>query len=280
MDILQGWNSEVIDWDKYKITFDKDSSVNSYIDFCIRLFEVGGNLVGDYRGTNIKTEVTIGNMNISIRPDDFCRSVYDSLLKFKEALRKNDDKLVKYLRYERRGLIVKIRKKSGEVEEIAISTYNNSKYHELLSTMDRNQHPAWRGGITPVAMHLRSFIKRSQWQIDSFVENNSRCVISGKPNTHKEKLHIHHLHAFSDIVRETMKDLNLDFREQIGLYSDEELDAIEEKCLELHYKYGLGVPLIETIHNEFHVIYGRGGNTPEQFEEFKRMKIKNKKNIA
>lgn len=276
MNILEGWNSGIIDWDKYKITLDKDSSVNFYIDFCIKVFEVGGILVGDYCGTNTKTELIIGNIEISIRPDDFCRSVYGSLLKFKEALRESGDKLIEYVGYKRRGIVVKIRKKSGEVEEVAISTYNNSKYHELLSTMDRNQHPAWKGGITPVAMHLRGFIKRSQWQIDSFVRYNSRCVISGKPNTYKDKLHIHHLHAFSDIVRETMAELNLDFREQIGMYSDEELDAIEEKCLGLHYKYGLGVTISESLHYEFHSIYGKGGNTPEQFEEFKKKKLKNK----
>lgn len=274
MNILEGWNSEIIDWDKYKMTTDTDSSVNSYIDFCIRIFEVGGTLVGNYCGTNAKTEVIIGSMKMSIRPDDFCRSVYDSLLKFKESLRENGDRLIDYVEYKRRGIIVKIRKKSGEVEEIAISTYNNSKYHELLSTMDRHHHPAWKGGITPVIKHLRKFIKNSQWQYDSYDSTKSKCSITGKYGTKKNKIHLHHLYSFNAIVRETMENLKLDFRENIGLYSNEEIDAIEKMCLELHYKYGLGVPLLEDLHREFHSLYGAGDNTPEQFEEFKKMKNK------
>ena len=47
-------------------------------------------------------------------------------------------------------------------------------------------------------------------------------------------------------------------------------------CLELHYQYGLGVSLLESVHKEFHDLYGRGDNTPEQFEEFKKMKLKEK----
>lgn len=274
MSILEGWNSEVIDWDKYKVANESDSSVNFYIDFCIKLFEVKGNLIGDYCGTSTKTEIKIGTMEVSIRPDDFCRSVYDSLLKFKKALKENGDKLIEYLRYERRGIIVKIRRKSGEVEEVAISTYNNSKYYELLSKMDRDQHPAWRGGTTPVIKHLRKFIKKSQWQYDSYDSTKSKCFITGKYGTKKNKIHLHHLYGFNTIVRETMENLNLDFRENIGLYSNEEVDAIEKMCLELHYKYGLGVPLLEDLHREFHSLYGVGDNTPEQFEEFKKMKNK------
>lgn len=50
--------------------------------------------------------------------------------------------------------------------------------------------------------------------------------------------------------------------------------GLKEKCLKLHYKYGLGVCLTEELHKEFHNIYGKRNNTLEQYMEFKKNKIK------
>jgi len=46
------------------------------------------------------------------------------------------------------------------------------------------------------------------------------------------------------------------------------LKKVKDKCLKLHYKYGLGVCIRKDIHELFHNLYGRGNNTPEQFKEF------------
>jgi hypothetical protein len=51
-------------------------------------------------------------------------------------------------------------------------------------------------------------------------------------------------------------------------YSKEEIRNIENKCLELHYKYGNGVCLKNEIHELFHHTYGYSDNSKEQFEEF------------
>lgn len=271
MDILQGWNSEVIDWDKYKIILDTQEAENSFIDLCIKLFEVNGSLVGDYKGSNKKTEMAIGNIVATIRPDDFCRSVYDSILKFRETLKRNNDRLLEYIEYGHKGLKVRILLESGEIEETTIMKYNN---FDALTKRKGELNPQWKGGVHPVSVHLRAFIKRSQWQFDSYKATGSKCVITGKYGTKNNRVHLHHLYSFNAIVRETMENLNLDFREEIGLYSNEEIKSIERMCLKLHYKYGLGVSLLEDLHREFHSLYGAGDNTPEQFEEFKNMKLK------
>ena len=59
---------------------------------------------------------------------------------------------------------------------------------------------------------------------------------------------------FSEILQETMEFLNLPIYKQINKYTDEELKSIEEKCLEMHYKYGLGVCLCEEEHKLFHIL--------------------------
>lgn len=131
----------------------------------------------------------------------------------------------------------------------------------------KENHHNWKGGITPLSVYLRQVIKLSDWQKSSFAKYNGQCIITGIKNTN---IHLHHLYGFNKILLETVESLNLDFRDSIKLYSDEELKLLEDKCLELHYKYGLGVPLTEEMHEKFHKTYGKGNNTPEQFEEFKK----------
>jgi hypothetical protein len=70
----------------------------------------------------------------------------------------------------------------------------------------------------------------------------------------------------------------------ISQYTQDELDILSKKCLELHYKYGLGVCMTKPIHKEFHILYGLKNNTPEQYEEFKKNKLielvnRNKKEV-
>lgn len=135
----------------------------------------------------------------------------------------------------------------------------------------KDNNPAWKGGITPLSNYLRD--KLTQWKIDSLKKYNYKCAITGIHND----LIIHHLKGFNQILKETMDILNLPIYQEINKYSNKELKQIEIKCLELHYKYGLGICLNTDIHKEFHKIYGKGNNTLEQFKEFT---ITYKQNIA
>jgi hypothetical protein len=108
------------------------------------------------------------------------------------------------------------------------------------------------------------------WYYDSLKACNSRCVISNKQTTL-----VHHKYSLKRIIYETLqsfgipdKDMNSD-----SVYNSCDLPAMAKKCLELHYKYGLGVCLTKELHHEFHSIYGNGNCTPEQFEEFRILKL-------
>lgn len=145
--------------------------------------------------------------------------------------------------------------------------FNLKKKGELSSS--------WKGGITPLHNHLRSLI--SLWKIESLKSTNYKCLITGI----SESLEVHHLYSFSHILQETMNILNLPIRTNISEYSDKDLKSIENKCLELHYKHGLGVPLSKNIHALFHHEYGQDGNTTnEDFKEFKERYINGEFDLA
>lgn len=120
----------------------------------------------------------------------------------------------------------------------------------------------WQGGRTPIFEYLRK--KISQWKKDSMEKCEYKCVITG------ERFDvIHHLYNFHKIAEETFDSVKIEIKPMVEDYSAQELVKLEQRCLELHYKYGLGVCLKDEVHKEFHNIYGKEDNTPEQFDEFK-----------
>lgn len=122
----------------------------------------------------------------------------------------------------------------------------------------------WKGGISSLHDYLRH--KIIDWKKESIRSCNYKCIIT---NANKNKI-IHHLYSFDRILQETVEIVNLPIYQEINMYTQEELKLIEDTCLKLHYKHGLGVCLEKEIHNLFHRIYGHGNNTPEQFYEFKQ----------
>lgn len=125
----------------------------------------------------------------------------------------------------------------------------------------------WKGGISSLNSFLRTSIKA--WKIDSLKAASYQCDISNKNGY----LEVHHLYKnFSDIVSETLDITQLDLKGNIGEYSQDELKLLSETCVDLHYKYGLGVCILKEYHLEFHEYYGHFDNTPEQYFLFKKEK--------
>lgn len=126
----------------------------------------------------------------------------------------------------------------------------------------------WKGGITPLYNHLRN-VAITQWKKDSMESCDYECVITGGRFDV-----IHHLTNYNQILQETLDIARLEIYDKVKEYTDIELKLLEDTCLGLHYKHGLGVCLTEDMHKEFHRIYGYTKNTKEQFEEFKNKKSK------
>lgn len=218
---------------------------------------------------------------IGILNKDYWSVEEDKILNdYYNGMRVND--LLKYFPNRSKESLINRAKKLGiknayfwkEEEDCFINNnYNIMSDKEIALELKRTRRSVkWRrnflglnripkGEFTNISEFLRKKIYR--WKQESLKNCNYKCVITGE----KIKV-IHHLYGFIFIVKETFEQLNIHIKEDVCDYTEEELQKIEKKCLELHYKYGLGVCLCKDVHDLFHKEYGYGYNTPEQFQEF------------
>lgn len=140
----------------------------------------------------------------------------------------------------------------------------------------RENNKSWNGGVSSLNSIIRKNIK--EWYVKSASLYNNECLIS---NEHGSKnLTVHHIFKnFSNIRDEVLKDYKTisfnailkDIMESNDNYSNI-LQEICNKILIKHYQYGYGVVISKELHKEFHAVYGRHNNTPEQFIEFAKSK--------
>lgn len=119
-------------------------------------------------------------------------------------------------------------------------------------------------GYESIAKFFRSHIH--EWKNQSIENCNFQCVITGSND-----FAIHHLHGFNLILKETLEILDTEKvlkGVDVEDYSKDELEYILQKFLEIHNNYPLGICVRKDIHDLFHRIYGSGGNTKIQWEQF------------
>jgi len=93
---------------------------------------------------------------------------------------------------------------------------------------------------------------------------DKKCVITNKENN----LQIHHLYkSYTKLLFETLNILNYPKYDDLNSYTEDQINKIKIKLFELHYKYGLGIPIYKSLHILFHKLYGKN---PDQndFNEF------------
>ena len=130
--------------------------------------------------------------------------------------------------------------------------------------ISRENNYMWKGGISDLSHYLRK--KTGKWQDASLRNYKYTCQLTG---LRYKDIIIHHIYPFVKILNETLEVLDLPLYDEVIKYPEEELLKIENKFLELHFKYGLGIPLEKDIHKLFHKVYTNRNNTNEQLMEFK-----------
>ena len=105
-----------------------------------------------------------------------------------------------------------------------------------------------------------------EWKNESLKVCDYKCILTGSKD-----FAIHHLYGFNFIVKEVFEILDSEgflTSEKIEDYTKDELDYMLSIFTKIHSKYPLGVCIRKDLHDLFHVIYGSGGNTKEQWEQF------------
>lgn len=103
----------------------------------------------------------------------------------------------------------------------------------------------------------------TEWKKRSMESCNYKCVITGG-----EFLDIHHLYAKNMIVRDALDRLSLPYDLDINHCDEKTKNRFLETFFDEQNKHPLGVCLDGKLHKTFHILYGFGDNTPEQFYEF------------
>lgn len=120
----------------------------------------------------------------------------------------------------------------------------------------------WQGGITPLTRMLRNYIAPQHTEL--IKSNNYTCELSSIKGGYLE---VHHTHSFNAILKDTMKILDLPIYQTIADYTENELRLIKSKFTEIQDSHK-SIVLSKELHDLFHMEFGRGDNTPQQFQEF------------
>lgn len=102
------------------------------------------------------------------------------------------------------------------------------------------------------------------WKKESMNNCGYKCVI-----THGKFDDIHHLYSKNLILQDALQNLGFCIDDiDINKCSDSIKESILKEFLKEQNKHPLGVCLTKELHRSFHIQYGFGNNTPEQFEKF------------
>ena len=145
------------------------------------------------------------------------------------------------------------------------SELSSKRLKERWQDEDMKWKMGYKGGISPIKKHLGDLPIVKQWFSDSKQQASYTCELTGKAGG----VNTHHLKAFSTIVKEAHELHNIQVKPQVKDYTKEELHKLEEYVAGWHEDTSNAVVLCEEAHKLFHSLYGQGGNTPEQFEEFR-----------
>lgn len=118
-----------------------------------------------------------------------------------------------------------------------------------------------RSKITPMTIedYIRGELRKSDW-----VKKDSKCYVSGR--TYRLEKH-HNGKAFSTIMKETFKKLNITYKPYMTQYDIVELAQIKNEIIRVHKNTDY-VTLNAEIHSELHKRYGRQVSK-KQLEAFK-----------
>lgn len=154
----------------------------------------------------------------------------------------------------------------------------NEQYwtEEMRKKRSREGNPKWKGGITNISQYLFNLCEVQEWMQKTKENVNYTCELTGKTG----QMETHHLYAFSSIVKDAHEKQDIKINKQVMDYTNEELILLKKYIIKFHNDYSNAVVLCKEAHRLFHTLYGKGDNTPQQYDDFKKRYLNNEfKNI-
>ena len=130
-----------------------------------------------------------------------------------------------------------------------------------------SKNKSWTGGHWKSDLMFRHLMK--PWVQECLSDANYTCEITGK----RGKLNVHHMFPFKEILKLTLEDVGIDYKDKFGEYTQQERDIILSRLDYNNRKLAQPVVMLESIHKKFHQFCG-GNRKPTSFEqlaEFKRL---------
>lgn len=169
-----------------------------------------------------------------------------------------------------------------EDEEYLKNNYLNKSNDELAKILNRSpngiaQHlfvlklyrPREKSGYNSISEYIRG--RLIPWIKQVKRDNNFTCSITGT----RSKIIIHHIRGFNLILDEAIEKIDFPIYDSINDYSDKQLDELFHTFYDLQELYKNYICLTESVHKQFHSIYGYGNNTEDQWCEFVNTYYKN-----
>lgn len=117
-------------------------------------------------------------------------------------------------------------------------------------------------GYSSLYEYIRNKMKYSNRKMVN--EFGNKCFITGQT----ENLVIHHITGFNILLLNAIKIYGFPLYDDFSDYKTEELESFLKIFIDYHNLYAKCVCVTQSIHKEFHGIYGYGNNTEEQWNEF------------
>ena len=147
--------------------------------------------------------------------------------------------------------------------------WEDEEYREAHS--GENSH-TWKGGISPISTYLRNLEFVDNWKIRAYIETNGCCEISDK-KVRSDNGEVHHIKPFSEIVIEAHTLNNIEIKQVISDYSEEDLETLKNYVAEWHKDITNAIVLHKDVHQYFHNVFMKGKDresSVEDVEEFKQ----------
>ena len=130
----------------------------------------------------------------------------------------------------------------------------------------RNPRIRKSNAFTGMSSYIRT--RLYAWRNNYIKEHHNTCEITGL----KDNVVLHHIKSLNTILEEAFVLTNIAIKDNFSDYTHDEMHQIFDAFFNLQEENKLYICIHKTIHKEFHVEYGYGNNTKEQWDEFLKKK--------